>query len=221
MLGFIQILFFFCLSAVVSAATVESSESIKFRVFLNEDEIGYQQVNLQREGNRVNTSIDAKLKVKVLFINAYSYTHSAQEVWQDQCLVSIETNTKENSNTSFVKGQMALDKFLINSHKGENALSGCIRSFAYWDVSRLSETKLLNGETGEHVDAQLSAKGETQLMVQDKSVTSEHYVLRAEGADINLYYDLDKNWIGLKTIVKGGRTLAYYRTPNILAEAKD
>jgi hypothetical protein len=221
MLRLIQLLFFFCFSGVISAATVDSTEIIKFRVFLNEDEIGYQQVNLQREGNRVNASIDAKLKVKVLFINAYSYTHSAQEVWKGQCLVSIETNTKENSDRSFVKGDMAQDEFIVNSHNGKKSLSGCIRSFAYWDLARLRETKLLNGETGEQVDAQLSAKGETQLMVHGKPVATKHYVLRAEGADINLYYDLDKNWIGLKTIVKGGRTLAYYRTPNILAEAKD
>jgi hypothetical protein len=221
MLRPIQLLFFLCFSGVISAATVGSTENIEFRVFLNKDEIGSQRLSVERAGNRVNVSIDANFKVKVLFINAYSYTHSAQEVWQGQCLASIETTTKENGTTSFVKGQIVQDEFIINSHTGKTSLSGCIRSFAYWDLARLSTTKLLNGETGEQVDAQLSAKGETQLIVQGKPVATEHYVLRAEGADINLYYDLDKNWIGLKTIVKGGRTLAYFRTPNILDEAKD
>lgn len=201
--------------AIDAAYNPELEKQLNFRVFLDSREIGYHRVRVAPaiEGKRV--SVEANFNVKVLFISAYSYQHSAEEQWKGDCLTSIETETIENGDQFFVRSQLADDGLTIDSHLGQDALTGCIRSFAYWDVNRLDADRLLNTQTGKHVPADISSAGDSEIEIDGVKVPARLYVLRAEDADIKLWYGYDDEWLGLETAVKGGRTLSYVRTSEV------
>ena len=56
-------------------------EQLDFRVFLNDNEIGYHSVQIRRTPQGAEVSVDASFDVKILFFNAFSYRHSAEERW--------------------------------------------------------------------------------------------------------------------------------------------
>jgi hypothetical protein len=210
-------------SIFACASALAKAEDINFRVFLNDDEIGFQQVLLDLNNNQDFVCIESDLKMKVLFSNAYSYQHTTKEVWQNQCLTKLNSDTKEKGEVYFVRTLASTVKtqgdqtgFSLPSQDGTSKLPGCIRSFAYWDIGRLYAKKLLNAQTGKYVPAQLSEKGNSKLNVGSQMVPVTHYILSEEGTDINIYYDQDDQWVALQTKVKRGRVLSYYRTPHLL-----
>lgn len=193
-----------------SAFALPDSENYSFKVFLDEKEIGYHTFNIERSSGKETVKIDADFDVKLLFINVYSYAHQAKEIWQDQCLQQIDSTTRESGDDFFVKSTNSEQGINIENKEGTSSIEGCVKSFAYWDVQRLNDVeKLLNSQTGKHVPATLTEKGPTQLKFDGKEYDANLFVLDAEDAAIELFYDADGRWLALKTQVKGGRTLAY------------
>ena len=192
----------------------QPAKNLNFRVFLDANEIGYHKVLITPTGDGETINVQAKFDVKFLFFTAFSYLHEANEQWQGRCLTRIDADTTENGDKFFVRSEPRENGLEISSHKTETSLDGCIRSFAYWDVERLFTDRLLNTQTGEYVPASITALGDKDFELDGTSYLAKQYVLRAENADINLWYSQDNEWLALKTKVKGGRVLAYYRTEN-------
>lgn len=206
---------FFALALINAASASTDSEAndkqLNFKVFLDANEIGYHRVNIQPTNKGEQISIESKFDVKFLFFNAYSYLHTAEEQWKNECLESIKSETIENKDEMFVRSKSTTDGIAISSHQAETSLTGCIKSFAYWDYQRLDSKRLLNAQTGEYVRAKFSALGEVIYEREGNSVTAKKFLLQAEDAEINLWYSLDNEWLALQTEVKGGRVLAYHR----------
>ena len=213
MLGALLIFFVFSLLnlEIANATSDLTGKQLNFKVFLDSKEIGYHQVHIRPtiDGEQVN--VEAKFEVKFLFITAFSYLHTAEELWKNGCLQSINTQTTENGDEMFVRSEPILGGLAITSHQSETSLTGCIRSFAYWDHQRLDTIRLLNTQTGQYVPAKFSSMGEVSYNHEGKRVAARQYVLEAENAEINLWYSLDNEWLALRTKVKGGRELAYHR----------
>ncbi|MFT5259971.1 MAG: hypothetical protein ACI9J2_001335 [Saprospiraceae bacterium] len=208
---------------VASATQVvdkEALQQMKFNVYLDKKEIGYHEVEITTTptGERVN--VEAKFDVKYLFIDVFKYLHKAQEVWTAKCLSSIVAETVENGDILFIRsnGTGENGSLTIENNEGSKELSGCIRSFAYWDVERLRTDYLLNTQTGGYVRAKLTLIGSSLIEIQGLLYPAEKYLLRAEEADIELWYDQSDQWLALKTKVKGGRILSYLR--NNLGKSK-
>ncbi|NND82019.1 MAG: hypothetical protein HKN50_06275 [Gammaproteobacteria bacterium] len=191
--------------------TAEAQRQLNFRVFLDDNEIGQHKVTITPEKTGKRVTVDAKFDVKILFFNAFSYRHTAEEQWQGDCLKRISTETIENGDRFFVRSKAIDSGLKIDSHRGEAKLTGCVRSFAYWDVQRLQAEKLLNSQTGRHVAANLTQTGPSSIEIDGMQVPANRYELAAEDATISLWYGADNQWLGLKTVLQGGRTLTYLR----------
>lgn len=210
--GLILVVSILFINRAIANVTGESADrQLDFKVFLDTKEIGYHRVNISPTTDGEQVSVEAKFRVKVLFITAFSYLHTAEEQWNDKCLARIDTNTKENGDKMFIRSEYTADGLAISSHQAETVLPGCVRSFAYWDPHRLDSNRLLNTQSGEHVPARLSALGEVIYENDGNQMAAKQYVLEAEEAEINLWYSLDDEWLALETTVKGGRVLAYHR----------
>lgn len=202
------LVFSFSLMSFSLAAKIDE-QKIEFDIYLNDKKVGQQSVDITPTDDGENVVIESQFNIKLLFVNVFSYQHTANEVWRDSCLHSIDTSTKENSDEFFVQSKKIDDGLSITGNLGTQDIQGCVRSFAYWDLPRLDGEQLLNGQTAKYVSAKLVANGEEEFLVKDKVITASRYTLTAEGSDISLWYDKNQNWVGLSTLVKGGRTLSY------------
>jgi hypothetical protein len=192
-------------------ASENNAQQLKFKVFLDDDEIGFHKHTVSPIDGGEAVSIEASFNIEIFFINVFSYRHQADEVWQQGCLVSLNSTTTENSNREFVKSSVVEGALQVESVEHNTRLTSCVSSFAYWDVTRLQAEYLLNSQTGEYVPAELTALGEASFKFSNNTSAATQYRLFAEDAFIDLWYDDNNVWIALQTEVKGGRVLTYYR----------
>ena len=210
------LLTFACLPQIAGAA----EGHWMFKVYLDKKEIGYHEFKIEGSEQARQVQIDAQFDVKILFINAYSYTHRNQETWNGGCLQSINAHTDDNGDESLVSGFRYESGFALQTTGGTQTLeAGCLQTFAYWDPSILQSERLLNSQTGELVDVEIRSGGLQALQIGNSSVEAEKYEITMEDGVISLWYGAnDGRWLALEAPAKGGRKIRY--EPVLLPETQ-
>ncbi len=157
---------------------------------------------------------EAKFNVKVLFINAYKYQHTAKETWRDDCLQALTANTNENKVITKTNGKMEGQQFVLETAQGNQSLGECVMTFAYWNPKMLKQTKLLNPQNGDWLDVQIKQMGNETITVKGKPIETEHYSLNATKMKIELWYTATgKQWVALKSTTPEGYVVTYELKP--------
>ena len=194
---------------VSATAGAEPVSTWDFRVYLDDREIGHHRVRLTplEYGTRVST--EARFDVKFLFISAFRYEHRSDEIWRNACLSGIDARTDRNGDALFVRGEANGDGISVRTPDGEQQLSGCVRSFAYWDPELLRTTRLLNAQTGDYQPVQIEELGHAPLFVDGREIDAQKYRLTVDDAAVDLWYTPDMKWLALESTTRDGYRLRY------------
>jgi len=194
------------------APNIGFTKEWNFDVYLDKTRIGEHTFRLN-DANELTSQ--ARFNVKVLFINAYQYTHKAIETWQGGCLKSLDASTLENDVAIKVKGQSVDGEFVVDDGKTRQVLPECAMTFAYWNQKMLEQTKLLNPQNGQWLDTRVKKIGSEMLAVKGKKIETTRYKLDAgiggkQKLDIDLWYDAaSQEWVGLKSTTPEGYVINY------------
>ncbi len=200
----------FGLVLLLASTTVAATEQQwRFKVYLNDREIGHHHFTLTRDGASQRLDTRAKFDVTLLKIPFYSYRHDNVEHWNDSCLTRISSNTDQNGKQFLVQGTATGDGFRITSNSGEYTLPACISTFAYWDKSFLERDRLLNSQTGEYLDVEVDYIGEDLLEHGETAVRTHRYKLTADDLDIDIWYSHNGHWLALQSTTANGKLLRY------------
>jgi hypothetical protein len=181
----------------------------RFRVFLDDREIGYHHFHLaEADGTRQLRSV-ASFEYKLLFVKLFHYEHETLETWSGDCLQSIDSQTDANGEPFRVKGRVREGEFQVAGSNGETALPECVMSFAYWNPSFLEQPSLLNTQNGEFQSVVISPPVFEELEVRGEQRPSYRYRLAAGALSLDLWYSTEREWLALESEVKGGRKLRY------------
>lgn len=190
---------------------VSQAKEWTFDVFLDKSKMGQHTFALSN--NQLTSTV--KFNVKVLFIEAYAYDHTAVEQWRDGCLVSLNTNTVENKVIDEVKGSLTQSGFVVDNGKTTQTLPECTMTFAYWDPKILQQNKLLNPQNGQWLDIKVIKTNEETLTIKNLATKTTHYKLTGTLAgksklNIELWYTADtQEWVALKSITPEGYVVNY------------
>ena len=99
--------------AVAASASSPPQDRWQFEVLLDDRPIGYHNFILSEKNGRQVISAEARFNVKFLFVNLFSYRHQNEEIWEDNCLTSINAETLSNGTEFVVRGQAASEGFQI------------------------------------------------------------------------------------------------------------
>lgn len=202
--------------AVLLAVSFLYSQAVQakqwaFEVWLDQQKIGTHTFELSQ--NRLLSR--ANFKVKVLFINAYSYLHSADEQWDQGCLAQLTAHTEENKEITDVVGKREATQFSIEKNRSRQpSLPACVMTFAYWNPEILKQTRLLNPQNAEYLDVTVVDEGNRPLLVKGQTIDTHQYRLtgRYQGKDklkITLWYDQNQDWVALESITPEGYKVKY------------
>jgi hypothetical protein len=181
----------------------------RFRVYLDDKEIGYHSFALEEQGLEKRISIEADFEYKLLFLSLFEYSHRNTEVWSGNCLEAIEAETVANGEYYELRGIRSDGAFQLTAPQIGETLPPCVMTFAYWNPSFLEQERLLDPQTGELLDVEVSEPRPEQLAVKGTELTARHYRLEADGLGISLWYSADDEWLGLEADALGGRKLRY------------
>lgn len=192
-----------------TAVSPQESQQWRFKVFLDNQLIGYHSVTVNPAKTRATVQIEASFDVKFLFFTAYRYRHSNQETWENNCLQTIESRTNDNGDIFYVTGQRQKQQLALTTHAGSQTLPGCVRTFAYWDPRLLKARRLLNAQTGEYLDVTINHINNEVLNINGTAIDARRYRLQSSDIAIDLWYSDSMQWLALQTTTEGGNQLRY------------
>lgn len=195
--------------AEVSIANTGASTSWKFRVLLDDKPIGHHQVDINRQDNRKTVHTQANFDVRILFIPVYSYDHETKENWVDNCLVDINSSTDDNGENYFISSMQQERQLTLETRDGITSIGGCVRTFAYWDVDLLKSDRLLNTQTGEYENVDITDMGTAVLSFDEQNIEARKFRLVAKDMTIDLWYTQDMYWLALESVTESGAVLRY------------
>ncbi len=204
-----MILMFIMLGLATGLATANENKHFNFKVFLDDKEIGQHTFVISPQDEEIVVTSEAQFNVKFWIISAYSYSHTSNEIWRGECLHTIEASTDDNGDSLFVRGSQKGESLQLHTHAGNNTLHGCVRTFAYWNPELLSDTKLLNVQTGEVEPVTFRLLGESTINVRDQAVTALHYRIENPEFSIDLWYSHTQEWLALESTTNNGARLRY------------
>ncbi len=192
--------------AFTEAATGNAWE---FTVYLDDREIGFHHFYLAETGETRQLKSVASFEYRLMMIPLFRYEHENNEIWNGDCLQSINSRTDSNGETFSVDGRRSDGEFRVTAAGGEESLPECVMSFAYWNPSFLEQTMLLNTQDGEFLDVAISEPVLDELDVQGDKRPAYRYRLKADDLKLDLWYSPDHEWLALESEVRGGRKLRY------------
>ena len=199
--------------AFTACGVLHAGEDLRFRVLLDDKEIG--QHNFRVVGHAGNQTIDiqAEFDVTFLAIPVYSYDHDNREVWKEGCLETIVSRTDDNGEAFLVDGEATGEVFSVVTRDQRRQLqSECVMTFAYWNREFLTQSNLLNAQTGEYLAVDIDFEGTEPLRLGESSIQAQRYRVRnrAKELDITVWYQASSGkWLSLESKVGRGKLLRY------------
>lgn len=180
-----------------------------FDVYLGDSKVGYHNFRLAQDGNRERLISEANFKVRFAFITLYQYEHRNMETWEDDCLQKIESSTNANGKRFEVRGSQAEGVFEIEATGRSEEVEGCVMSFAYWNPDFLEASALLNSQTGEILPVDVNELGEEVMTIRGRDIPTRRVRVRAKDLDLDLWYSMNREWLGLRSTTRDGRIIRY------------
>ena len=194
--------------AVSSAAAVPASDST-FSVFLDDKPIGEHRFSIGGTEEARSVVSEASFAVKLLGLTVYRYRHRAVEKWRGDCLGELTATTDDDGKASRVRTEAEGDGLAVVTDAGRQALKGCVMSFAYWNPAIQRQPRLLNAQTGRSESVQVSRAGSGTVDVRGRQVAAVRWRIDGPAQPIDVWYSAQGEWIGLDSVVDGGRKLVY------------
>ena len=201
--------FFLFSMGMARSAQDTNQKTYAFKVFLEDDEIGFQRFVVSAKGTRTQIDVEAEFDVKYFFITFYTYRHTNTEVWNGDCLKEIRAKTNDNGESFFVEGTSKGGKLRLHTHDGEQTLEGCIKTFAYWNPAWFQSSRLLNSQTGELQPVEIQIVAEETFSLRGVPTPTRHHRIISDKFTIDLWYTMDDEWVGLQSTTKDGKKLRY------------
>jgi len=195
--------------AVSTVADEAPDASWRFRVFLDDREIGFHYFFLREDGATQKLRSVADFEYRLMFLKLYDYEHENLETWSGNCLQSVESHTDANGEPFAVRGRQDDGGFRVSGSEGQATLPGCVMSFAYWNPAFLQQERLLNTQDGTFEEVRVSPPVQESVEVRGQQQPAWRYRLEAGDLSLDLWYSLDREWLALESEVQGGRTLRY------------
>ena len=196
-------------AVAAEGAADPAAHSWHFTVLLDGKRIGAHDFRVERHGAATDVDSQAHFKVKSAFISLYQYDHQDHEVWRNGCLARISSRTHDNGKSYAVEGELKAGAFEVHGSRAAATLPACVKTFAYWDQSFLTEPRLLNSQTGEFQTVTLTRDGTQLIKANAQTIAAQRYSLRAPKLDIDLWYSETGSWLALESKLESGRILRY------------
>lgn len=203
------------LAALAPSSHAQPGRAWDFVVRLDGRPIGTHRFTLAPDGagGRTVTS-DARFDIKLLGFTAYRYRHHARERWAGNCLAALDATTDDDGHVTEVDGRRSGDGFAIEVRDGQRqepraaTQAGCLMSFAYWNPALAAQHRLLDPGSGRVVPVQVEPLPSAQIDTAAGRVAAQGWRIAGLPNPIDVWYE-GSRWIGLDSVVKGGRRLTY------------
>jgi len=204
----------FNLHALLKNEVTDSIKNWHFIAYLDNSEIGYHNFEVNISDSKTTVKTQAEFDVTFMFIPVFKYEHSNLEIWNNGCLVTLNSITNNDGEDLFVNLSNNDGITHIETPNNKLSKSDCVRSFAYWDENLIKSNILMNTQSGELLDVTHKLIGSEKILINNKLVDTQRYQLQGKDEqgidiDISLWYNTNNQWVALESRLEGDRVLRY------------
>lgn len=199
-----QILLFFLVFLFVKPvhAVIPDNGEIVFEIFRNGESFGMHRLQFEENGNQTRVLINIEMAYKIGPIALFRYTHSNEEIWQGNKIISMTSQTYDDGKDYTVNAVWG-DVLQVAVNDQTFEAPSQILTTSYWNPVTINSKRLLNTQKGVIQDIDVNYAGEVQIDGPQGPVAADHYKVMAK-FPIDVWYDAkSREWVGLKFTVRG------------------
>jgi len=139
--------------------------------------IGRQTIRFTAVGPDLTVVVDMAASLHLLGVRVYNYEHHGEERWRDGTLTSLVTHTDDNGTPRRVDAEFDPQAKAWRGTHGLNPGSAPLFPTSLWNSRTLTQSRLLDRETGDVVAVQVTPAGEEQLHLAGRDVPARKFEL--------------------------------------------
>ncbi len=201
-----------------AAAFPAPPHDIHFKVYRNGEEFGHHKVSFIQAGEQTIADVEIEFAVTFAGFRVFYYLHRSREIWEGGNLVSIESSTNDDGDTSSVDLKRRGDALAIDGADYRGVAPLELFPTSYWFKETLAQNRLIDTTNGRIFPVVIGRVGRETIEVGGRAVEATRYTL-TEQLQMNLWYDDQGNWVKTSFDARGS-TIEYVLEPSEQRQAR-
>ena len=183
-----------CRAAPLPACPISNGQTVTYDILRGDSAIGHQTTRYAVAGGDITVTIDVTASLRALGVRVYHYEHHGVEQWHGGQMVHLTTTTDDNGTPRHVDAVRDPQSGAWRGITGPQPGPAPLLSTSFWNSQTVTQTRLLDRETGEIVPVQVGAAGSQALQIGQRQVTASKYDL-AGPVKGTVWYDAAGCWV--------------------------
>jgi len=164
------------LAITLSAAGTPAAKIHRvFDINRSGDTIGTETVDIEQQDDTITVKAKTDVSVKILFVEAYRYELSSNEVWKNGQLIAFKSHTNDNGTKHSVEVTAANDKLSMEADGKHSDLPKSAVPASLWRKETLRSPDAFEPDTGNHLSLKMTDLGTDSVTVNGITYQAHHY----------------------------------------------
>jgi hypothetical protein len=181
-------------SANADKAAAPSKVHKVFDIVRSGDKIGTDTVDIERQNDTTTVKIKTDLSVKVMFVEAYRYEHSCNEIWKNGQLIAFKSQTNDNGTKHSIAVTAGPDTLSMDADGKHSNLPKTAAPASLWGKDAIHQFDAFDPDTGKPMSIEVTDLGDEALTIHGVKHEAHHYkIADTLGGDFarELWFDGD------------------------------
>jgi Family of unknown function (DUF6134) len=146
-----------------------------FDIVRGNDKIGTDTIDIEQQNDTTTVKVKTDVSAKVMFIEAYRYEHSCNEIWKNGQLVSFKSRTNDNGTKHAIDVTAAPDKLSMDADGKHSDLPKTAAPASLWSKDTIHQFDAFDPDTGKRMAIKVTDLGEEVLTLHGVDHRTRHY----------------------------------------------
>ena len=196
------------LAFAANAAPGASSETLRYAIMRNGDQIGTHTVEINRGPKETSVNMSTDLAVKVMFITAYYLQYTTTEKWVGGKLVALNSQSDDNGTKHKVSAALKANGLEVDADGKTSTVDKNIIPATLWNPEVVKRSQVLDPKDGEVVPITVTDQGMDEVTIDGRTVKARHYVLKGKFPQ-DVWYDEKGRLVQSSLVAPDGSVILY------------
>lgn len=181
-----------------------------FSVWRKGSRIGEHRMAFRRNADRVMVDIDIDLEIKLGFVTLYRYAHRIMEIWRDNRLVALDSETDDDGDRFSLSVRESADGLQVDGRAGRFLAPSETFPSSYWNPATIHQSQLLDTQRGHLLEVGTEQLGTETIQAGGRRIAADRYRITG-GLRMDIWYSDIGQWVKMDFFTRG-TTISYQLT---------